>query len=96
LAAPGLVLTDVRYALPLLQSLLFLTAPIAYPAPESGLLAQLNRANPLTALAAAPLAPGAPPAAAWTVLALLAAAAAALALAARFHAGALRRVAPLL
>jgi lipopolysaccharide transport system permease protein len=44
------VYLDFRFGLPLLAPLLLWTAPIIYTAPEAGLLAVVNRWNPLTYL----------------------------------------------
>lgn len=50
LTAPSLLLHDIRYSMPLVQSVLFLLTPILYTMPASGYLGLANRINPLTHL----------------------------------------------
>lgn len=50
----SLVYLDFRYGLPMLSPVLLWTAPIFYEAPQTGLLAILNRWNPVTYLITSP------------------------------------------
>lgn len=50
LTPPSLIVLDIRYSMPLLQSMLFLATPLFYPTPDSGTIHFLNTLNPLTYL----------------------------------------------
>lgn len=50
LAPISLVTTDVRYALPFVQGALILATPVFYTSSRNGILAVINRLNPLTYL----------------------------------------------
>lgn len=46
----SLVFTDVRYSMSLLQGAMLMATPVLYPLKETGVLASINRLNPLTPL----------------------------------------------